>query len=134
MIGKVSCIRKRVQNHKYSSTILICYSWTFSAIFLRKNKNNLFVSLEGWLMAYYVYILRCKDGSYYTGHAKDPQKRYELHKKGQGAQYTRSHEPEKLVYLEAFETRGDAMRRERKIKKMSHNRKKQLIIKNKLSL
>ncbi len=78
-------------------------------------------------MAYYVYILRCKDGSYYTGHAKDAQKRYELHKKGQGARYTRSHEPEELVYVEPCETRGDAMRRERKIKTMSHDRKKQLI-------
>ncbi len=85
------------------------------------------VRLEVSLMAYYVYILLCKDGSYYTGHAKDAQKRYEVHKKGQGARYTRIHEPEELVYIEAFETRGDAMRRERKIKTMSHNRKKQLI-------
>jgi len=85
------------------------------------------VKLEACLMAYYVYILRCKDGSYYTGYAKDAQKRYELHKKGRGAKYTRIHEPEELVYIESFETRGDAMRRERKIKTMSHNRKKQLI-------
>jgi len=78
-------------------------------------------------MAYYVYILRCKDGTYYTGHAKDAQKRYDMHKKGRGARYTRIHKPEELVYVEAFETRGDAMRREHKIKKFSHDKKQQLI-------
>ena len=79
---------------------------------------------------YYVYILRCKDGSYYTGHAKDVEKRFELHKKGRGARYTRSHEPEELVYIEQFENRGEAMKRERKIKRLSHDRKHQLIIEN----
>lgn len=82
-------------------------------------------------MAYYVYILRCKDGTYYTGHAKDAQKRFELHKKGHGAKYTRIHEPEELAYVEVCETRGEAMRRERKIKTLSHNKKKDLIINNK---
>ncbi len=78
-------------------------------------------------MPYYVYILRCKDGSYYTGHAKDAEKRFEIHKNGRGARYTRMHEPEKLVYTEPFESRSEAMRRERKIKTLSHNKKKQLI-------
>ena len=79
---------------------------------------------------YYVYILRCKDGSYYTGHAKDVEKRFEMHKKGRGARYTRIHEPEKLVYTEQFENRGEAMKRERKIKKLSHDKKQQLILEN----
>ena len=78
-------------------------------------------------MSYYIYILRCKDGSYYTGHAKDVKKRFEMHQKGRGAKYTRMHEPEKLVYLEECESRGEAMKRERKIKKLSHNKKQQLI-------
>ena len=79
------------------------------------------------MLHYYVYILRCKDGSYYTGHAKDVEKRFEMHKKGQGARYTRMHEPEEIVYTEQFESRGDAIRRERKIKTLSHNKKQQLI-------
>ena len=79
---------------------------------------------------YYVYIIRCKDSSYYTGHAKDVEKRFEMHKKGRGARYTRAHEPEELVYIEQFENRGEAMKRERKIKKLSHDRKQQLIIDN----
>lgn len=81
-------------------------------------------------MSYYVYILRCKDGSYYTGHAKDVEKRFEMHKKGRGARYTRMHEPEKLVYMEEFESRSEAMRRERRIKTLSHNKKQQLINNN----
>jgi len=81
-------------------------------------------------LSYYVYILRCKDGSYYTGHAKDVEKRFEMHKKGRGARYTQMHEPEKLVYIEEFESRGDAMRRERRIKTLSHNKKQQLINNN----
>lgn len=79
---------------------------------------------------YYVYILRCKDGSYYTGHAKDVKKRFEIHKKGRGARYTLAHKPEELVYIEQFENRGEAMRRERKIKKLSHDRKQQMISEN----
>jgi len=81
-------------------------------------------------LSYYVYILRCKDGSYYTGHAKDVEKRFEMHKKGRGARYTRMHEPEKLVYMEEFESRSEAMRRERRIKTLSHNKKQQLINNN----
>jgi predicted GIY-YIG superfamily endonuclease len=81
-------------------------------------------------LSYYVYILRCKDGSYYTGHAKDVEKRFEMHKKGRGARYTRIHEPEKLVYTEEFESRGEAIRRERRIKTLSHNKKQQLINNN----
>ena len=81
-------------------------------------------------MSYYVYIIRCKDGSYYTGHAKDANKRFELHKKGQGAKYTRMHEPESLVYIEECGSRGEAMKRERRIKTFSHEKKRQLIADN----
>ena len=83
---------------------------------------------EGSTIHYYVYILRCKDGSFYTGYAKDVKKRFELHKKGRGARYTRIHDPEKLVYVEQFNTRGEAMRRERKIKTLDHNKKHELVI------
>jgi putative endonuclease len=81
-------------------------------------------------VSYYVYILLCTDGSYYTGHAKDVEKRFEMHKKGRGARYTRMHEPEKLVYLEQFESRGEAMKRERQIKRLSHDKKQQLSLEN----
>lgn len=77
-------------------------------------------------MPYYVYILLCKDGSYYTGHAKDVERRVEQHMKGQGARYTRMHKPEKTVYMEKFDTRSEAMKREQEIKSLSHNEKQQL--------
>lgn len=84
-------------------------------------------SVEGLLVSYYVYILRCIDGSYYTGHAKDAKRRFKLHKDGRGARYTRMHEPEELVYVEEFGSRGEAMKRERQIKTLSHDKKRQLI-------
>ncbi len=78
-------------------------------------------------MPYYVYILLCKDGSYYTGYAKDLKHRVEQHKKGQGARYTRIREAEKMVYVEEFSNRSGAMKRERRIKSLSHNEKQRLI-------
>jgi putative endonuclease len=78
-------------------------------------------------MPYYVYMLLCKDGSYYTGHAKNVKRRVEQHKKGQGARYTRMHEPAKIVYVEEFNNRSDAMKREREIKSFSHSKKQRLV-------
>ncbi|MCW3993847.1 MAG: GIY-YIG nuclease family protein [Candidatus Bathyarchaeota archaeon] len=78
-------------------------------------------------MPYYVYILLCKDGSYYTGHAKNVKHRVEQHKKGQGARYTRMHKPAKIVYVEEFNSRSDAMKREREIKSFSHSKKQRLV-------
>jgi putative endonuclease len=78
-------------------------------------------------MPYYVYILLCKDGSYYTGQAKNVEHRVEQHKKGQGARYTRMHKPAKIVYVEEFNSRSDAMKREREIKSFSHSKKQRLV-------
>jgi len=102
--------------------------------FFKREQQVCLLAPEVLPMPYYVYILRCKDGSYYTGHAKDAEKRFEMHKKGRGARYTRMHEPEKLVYVEQFESRSEAMRRERKIKTLSHNKKQQLITDNNKSV
>lgn len=77
-------------------------------------------------MAYYVYVLVCEDGSYYTGYTEDVDRRVEQHKKGRGARYTRMHQPERVVYVEEFESRSQAMKREQKIKSLSHNQKQQL--------
>lgn len=78
-------------------------------------------------MPYYVYVLLCNDGSYYTGYAKRLRRRIEEHKKGQGARYTRIHKPEKIVYVEEFDSRSDAMKREREIKSFSHSQKERLV-------
>ena len=78
-------------------------------------------------MTYYVYMILCEDGSYYTGYAKDVKRRIERHKKGQGARYTRMHKPEKTVYMEKFNSRSKAMKREREIKQLSHSKKQELV-------
>jgi predicted GIY-YIG superfamily endonuclease len=78
-------------------------------------------------MPYYAYILLCKDGSYYTGYAKNVEQRVEQHKKGQGARYTRMRGLKKMVYVEEFNSRSEAMKREREIKSLSHSEKHRLI-------
>lgn len=80
----------------------------------------------GVRMSYYVYMILCEDGSYYTGHTKNVERRLKQHKKGLGARYTRMHKPKALVYSEMFSTRGEAIRRERAIKTMTHKKKRKL--------
>jgi putative endonuclease len=78
-------------------------------------------------MPYYVYILICKDGAFYTGYTRNVEARMKLHKLGRGAKYVRTHTPEKVIYLEKFETRSDAMKREREIKRLTHAQKLRLV-------
>ncbi len=78
-------------------------------------------------MAFYVYILLCCDGSFYTGYTKDLEERTKQHQNGKGARYTKAHKPQKLAYFEEYDSRGIAMRREREIKKLSHQQKQVLI-------
>ena len=77
-------------------------------------------------MTYYVYVLLCEDGSYYTGYAKDVKKRVKQHKKGRGARYTRMQPPHKLVYVEPCNSHREAIQREEAIKSLSHSQKQQL--------
>ncbi len=76
---------------------------------------------------YSVYILRCGDGSLYTGCALDVEKRLAAHQSGKGAKYTRSHLPVELAYTEACGTKGDALRREAAIKRLTRAEKEELI-------
>lgn len=73
------------------------------------------------------YILRCSDGTLYTGWTNDIEKRLEAHNQGHGAKYTRGRTPVELVYLESFDTRQEAMKREAAIKKLPRKDKLQLI-------
>ncbi len=76
---------------------------------------------------FYVYILECGDGTYYTGQTSRLAERTLEHMRGNGGRYTRGRLPARLCYTERYESRGDAMRRERKIKKMSRKQKEELI-------
>lgn len=77
-------------------------------------------------MRYYVYVLLCQDGTFYTGYAKNLKARLSMHEKGKGARYTRTHKPKQLVYTEKFGTIREVMRREKEIKKLGHDEKEKL--------
>ena len=83
-------------------------------------------------MKYYLYILKTVDNTLYCGIARDVLARFEEHKAGTGAKYTRSHKPESLVYVDIFEDRASASREEYRIKKtLKREEKLKLIEENK---
>lgn len=67
---------------------------------------------------HYAYMLRCADGTIYSGYTTDPAHRTAAHNKGRGAKYTRSRLPVELVYFESFSTKREAMQREAALKKL----------------
>ena len=75
----------------------------------------------------YVYMIRCKDGSLYTGWTNNLEKRFRNHCKGKGAKYTRGRGPLELVYYEVFEEKKEAMKREYEIKQLKKSEKEKLI-------
>lgn len=75
----------------------------------------------------YCYIVKCADGTFYTGWTTDPERRITQHNKGVGAKYTSTRRPVKLVYLETHPNRTAAMKRELAIKKMNRGQKSNLV-------
>lgn len=73
--------------------------------------------------AWYLYILRCGDGSLYTGITTDVEKRLEAHRSGKGAKYTRGRGPLELVYRELCGTHSEALKRELRVKAMTREEK-----------
>ena len=71
----------------------------------------------------FVYIVRCADGTLYTGWAVDVAARVKKHNARRGAKYTRTRRPVKLIYSEEHATRAEAMRRERAVKRLPRARK-----------
>lgn len=80
----------------------------------------------------YVYILECGNGSFYTGWTNNLQHRVQMHNMGKGAKYTKAHLPVKLVYVEEFEDKSEALRREYEIKQLTRSEKLMLISANNL--
>jgi putative endonuclease len=76
---------------------------------------------------WFVYVLRCRDGSLYTGATNDLARRIEQHGSGKGAAYTRSHRPVTLAWSEQVGDRGAALRREAAIKRMSRQEKLRMV-------
>lgn len=76
---------------------------------------------------HFVYILRCKDETYYTGYARDINNRLKMHEEGKGAKYTRGRGPFTIVYEEEFLSKSEALKREYEIKTLSRREKHSLI-------
>ena len=76
---------------------------------------------------HFVYIVRCADGTLYTGYARDPRAREKAHNTGRGARYTAGRRPVCLVYSEAFESLGEALKREHQLKRWSRKQKEALV-------
>lgn len=73
------------------------------------------------------YMLRCSDGTLYTGWTNNMEKRLKMHNAGKGGKYTRVRTPVELVYVEEYNTRQEAMSREAQIKRLTRKEKEALI-------
>jgi len=76
---------------------------------------------------YWVYIVECKDGTYYTGFTNDLDKRIRHHNEGCGAKYVKNKLPVKLVYSKEYRYYKNVLRREKNIKKLTRKQKEKLI-------
>ena len=88
--------------------------------YLNGNRYNIFMN--------YAYLVRCSDNSLYAGWTNNIEKRIKSHNVGTGAKYTKSRRPVTLAYLEEFDTKSEAMKREAALKKMTHKQKEELAI------
>lgn len=78
---------------------------------------------------WFVYILNCADGTLYTGITNDIDRRIKAHNAGTASKYTRVRRPVSIVYSEEVETKGDALRRELQIKRLTRSEKMAIIMK-----
>ena len=76
---------------------------------------------------WYCYLVRCRDGSLYTGITTDLNRRIDAHNEGKGAKYTRNRQPVQLVYQEHSISRSDASKREHALKSLKKAQKERLI-------
>lgn len=75
----------------------------------------------------YTYIIKCSDGTFYTGWTTNVERRLNAHNAGKGAKYTKTRRPVKLIYLEEFPTKEEAMSREYAIKQLTRIQKEKLL-------
>ena len=81
---------------------------------------------------YYTYIILTINNTLYCGYTDKPKIRFEKHKEGTAAKYTRANKPLKIVYLKEFDTKSEAMKKERFIKKLTKKKKLELKKKKKI--
>ena len=78
----------------------------------------------------YMYVVECCDGTYYTGYTTDVKKRIAVHNSGKGAKYTRARLPVKLIYLEGFDSKEEAMSAEALLKRKKRPQKERFLSEN----
>ncbi len=75
----------------------------------------------------YVYVLECRNGTYYTGYTNNLANRIKLHNKGIGAKYLRGKSPVKIVYVKEYKYYKRAIKKEIALKKLTHKQKQELV-------
>jgi predicted GIY-YIG superfamily endonuclease len=85
--------------------------------------------IDGGMARWFVYVLRCGDGSLYTGISTDVEQRVAVHNAGRGARYTRPRLPVTVVHVERKRSRSTALKREAAIKSLSRAQKLDIIVK-----
>lgn len=78
-------------------------------------------------MPHFVYLVKCKDNTFYCGYTNDLEKRIRVHNLGKGSKYTRGRLPVKLIYVEECSSKSNALKKEYKIKQLSRYEKEDLI-------
>lgn len=78
----------------------------------------------------YMYVLECRDGSYYTGYTTDVMRRLAVHNSGKGAKYTRARLPVKLIYAQGFASKEEAMSAEALLKRKKRPQKERFLSEN----
>ena len=78
----------------------------------------------------YMYVVECCDGTYYTGYTTDVKKRIAVHNSGKGAKYTRARLPVKLIYVEGFNSKEEAMSAEALLKRKKRPQKERFLSDN----
>ena len=78
----------------------------------------------------YMYVVECCDGTYYTGYTADVKKRIAVHNSGKGAKYTRARLPVKLIYVEGFDSKEEAMSAEALLKRKKRPQKEIFLSEN----
>jgi len=90
-------------------------------------KNDRQKDEKGDIIMFYVYVILCRNKTFYTGYTKDIFERLKQHLDGKGARYFRRNKVKRLYYVEKYRSQRQAIQREREIKKFTHLRKKKLI-------
>lgn len=80
---------------------------------------------------YYTYVLLTEGNKLYCGYTDDVEKRFEAHKSGKGAKYTRANKPIKIVYTACFDTKSEAMKEEHRFKEMTKKEKLEFLNRSK---